>query len=162
MTRLLSVCSLVLSIRLPRPRDGPCGRPPWPRRRELRQVGGNLLDGRDLVLVDAEIGRNHLWIVLHGFGVSVGDLLAIVEHHDVVGDFHNHAHVVFDQQDGGVMIPADILQQLVQFGRFARVEAGGRLVQAQKVRPGAHRPGDFKPSLVTIGQIRGRVVGPVN
>ena len=33
-------------------------------------------------------------------GQALGDLLAVVQHGDVVGDLHDHAHVVLDEQDG--------------------------------------------------------------
>ena len=44
-------------------------------------------------------------------GRAVGDLGAVVEHHDVVGDLHHHRHVVLDQQDRGAVLVADRAQQ---------------------------------------------------
>ncbi len=41
------------------------------------------------------------WLLLHLGGRAVGDLDAVVEHHDAVGQIHHHAHVVLDQRDGG-------------------------------------------------------------
>jgi hypothetical protein len=52
-------------------------------------------------------------------------------------------------------------QQLVELGAFARVEAGGRLVEAQQHRFGAHRARDFEPALRAIGQFAGGIVGAV-
>ena len=50
----------------------------------------------------------------------------------------------------------------VQLGRFARVEAGGGLVQAQQHRIGAHGAGDFEPTLRAVGQFAGRIVGAID
>ena len=95
-------------------------------------------------------------------GGAVGDLLAVVEHDDVVGDPHDDAHVVLDQQHRDAVLVADEAQQLVQLGGFARVEAGGRLVEAEQRRVGAHGAGDLQPALGAIGQVAGRVVGAVD
>ena len=48
-------------------------------------------------------------------------------------------------------------EQLVQLARFARIEAGGRFVQAEQDRLGTHGAGDFQPALGTIGQVAGRL-----
>ena len=77
----------------------------------------------------------------------------------MVRDAHHDAHVVLDQQDADPLLVADREQQLVELGRFARVEAGGRLVEAQQARPGAQRAGDLEPALVAVGQRAGRPVG---
>ncbi len=93
---------------------------------------------------------------------AVGDLGAVVEHDDMVGDLHHHRHVVLDQQDGGAVLLADREQQRVELEALARVEAGGRLVEAEQHRIGAHRARDFEPALVAIGQVAGGIVGAVD
>ena len=95
-------------------------------------------------------------------GRAVGDLLAVVEHDDVVGDLHHHAHVVLDEEDRDLVLAADEAEELVEFGRLARVEAGGRLVEAEEQRIGAHGAGDLQPSLGAIGQVGRRIVGAVD
>ena len=60
------------------------------------------------------------------------------------------------------MLVADEAEQVVELGRFARVEAGGRLVEAEQHRVGAHRAGDLEPALRAIGQVAGGVVGAVD
>ena len=52
-------------------------------------------------------------------------------------------------------------QQLAQRRAFARVQAGGGLVEAEQRGLGAHRARDLEPPLVAIGQIAGGVVGAV-
>ena len=51
--------------------------------------------------------------------------------------------------------------QLEQLLLLRRVEAGGRLVQAEQLRLGGQRPGDLQPALVAVGQVAGQLVGPV-
>ena len=92
-------------------------------------------------------------------GRAVGDLDAVVEHDDVVGDLHHHRHVVLDQQDRGGVVVADRQQQLVELGALARIEAGGRLVEAEQHRIGAHGARDLEPPLRAVGQVAGRIVG---
>ena len=40
------------------------------------------------------------WIAADLGGRAVGDLAAVVEHRDAVGQVHHHADVVLDQDDG--------------------------------------------------------------
>ena len=54
---------------------------------------------------------------------------------------------------------ADRHQQLVELRRFARVEAGRRLVEAEQPRLGAHGARDLEPPLRAVGQLAGRPVG---
>ena len=48
----------------------------------------------------AEIGVDDLLIRLDGVGDAVGDLAAVIEHHDPVGEVHDDADVVLDEGDG--------------------------------------------------------------
>ncbi|MNI58060.1 hypothetical protein D3C73_1131550 [compost metagenome] len=57
---------------------------------------------------------------------------------------------------------ADGTQQRVERQGFLRVETGGRFVQAQKFRPGAHGAGDFQAALRTIGKVTCRIVGTID
>ena len=52
-------------------------------------------------------------------------------------------------------------QELVELGALARIEAGGRLVEAEQHRIGAHGAGDFEAPLRAIRQFAGRIVGAV-
>ena len=115
-----------------------------------------------LFVGDAEIGGDDLRIVAHLRRRAVGDLDAVVEHDDMVGNLHHDRHVVLDQQDRGVVVVADRAQERVEIGRFARIEAGGRLVEAEQHRIGAHGAGDLEPALGAVGQLAGRIVGAVD
>ena len=53
-------------------------------------------------------------------------------------------------------------QQAAELGGLARVEPGGRLVEAEQLGPGAHGPRDLEPALLAVGQVGGVPVGPVD
>src|SRR3546814_9378327 len=72
---------------------------------------------------------------------AVGDFLAVIQHDDVVGDFHDHAHVMLDQQHAALMLVAAATQQRVQLGGFPRIEARGQVVEAEQLRLGTHVAG---------------------
>ena len=59
------------------------------------------------------------------------------------------------------MVIADREQQFAQGRAFARVQAGGGLVEAEQRGLGAHRARDLEAALIAIGQIAGGVVGAV-
>src|SRR5688500_16371465 len=49
----------------------------------------------------AEVGLDDERVGPHLVRTALGDLLAHVEHGHAVGDVHDHAHVVLDEDDGG-------------------------------------------------------------
>ena len=53
----------------------------------------------DFFVGDAEIGGDYLGVVADILRSAVGDFHAVVEHDDMVGNLHHHAHVVLDEQD---------------------------------------------------------------
>ena len=106
-----------------------------------------------------QVGGDHLRVVPDLGRASLRDLLAELQHHDPVGDPHDQAHVVLDQQHGVAQV-ADLADQLVQLLLLRGVEAGRRLVQAEQFRLGGQRPGDLETALVAVRQVAGQVVGP--
>ena len=68
---------------------------------------------------------------------------------------------MLDEQDRGAVLVADHAQERVEIGRFARVEAGGRLVEAEQNRIGAHGARDLEAALVAVRQVARRLVGAV-
>ena len=57
------------------------------------------------------------------------------------------------------MLVADRVQIAAELGAFARIEAGGRLVETQQHRFGTHRARDLEAALVAVRQIAGGIVG---
>ena len=54
---------------------------------------------------------------------------------------------------------ADRIEQLVEPVALPRVQAGGRLVEAEQQRPRAHGARDLEPPLIAVGQRARRLVG---
>ena len=80
------------------------------------------------------------------------DDLAEVEHDDVAGDVHHHAHVVLDEQhrDAPLFLHVEDEARHV-FGLFA-VHAGDGFVEHQHARPHGQRARQFDALLQAVGQ----------
>src|SRR5262245_39659906 len=63
---------------------------------------------RSVRLGFAEVGLDHARIGANLVGRALGDLLAHVEHGDAVGDVHDDAHVVLDQDHGNAPLLVDV------------------------------------------------------
>src|SRR5262249_12209361 len=59
----------------------------------------------------AEVRLDDGGIGAHLVGRAFGDLLPHVEHGDPVGDVHDHAHVVLDQDDGRAPLLVDLADE---------------------------------------------------
>src|SRR5471030_1061585 len=70
-----------------------------------------------------------------------------------------------DEHDLTVVLIVLVAQQpdhrAQRFG-FLRVEAGGRFVEADDLRPRAHGPGDFQTTLLPVGKFASQTVGAVH
>ena len=78
-------------------------------------------------ILDTQIGRDDLRVVLDVIRRAVGDLLAVFQDDDVIGNLHDDGHVVLDQEQRGAFI-TDRAQQRVERQGFLRIETGGRFV----------------------------------
>ena len=86
-------------------------------------------------------------------GSALGDLLAVVEHRDVLGDAHHDLHVVLDQHDRHAALVAQLAHEGGQVGRLLRVHARRRLVEQQDLRVRGQRAGDLHPPLLAVGEV---------
>ena len=105
--------------------------------------------GRGLAQVrldDARVGP-------HVGGRALGDLLAVVEHGDVLGDAHDDLHVVLDQHDRDAALVAQLAHERGELIGLLRVHAGRRLVEQQQLRVRGQRPGDLHPPLIAVGEV---------
>src|SRR3546814_16824460 len=66
--------------------------------------------------------------------VCSSDLLPVGQHRDTVADGVERVEVVCDEEDGKAERVAQLRDELVEAGGADRVEAGGRLVEEQKLR----------------------------
>src|SRR3546814_8472932 len=74
--------------------------------------------------------------------VCSSDLLPVGQHRDTVADGVERVEVVCDEEDGKAERVAQLRDELVEAGGADRVEAGGRLVEEQKLRVEREGAGD--------------------
>jgi hypothetical protein len=80
----------------------------------------------------AEIGLDHVRIVLNLSGLPFGDLPSKIQNDDSVGGIHDHLHIVFDQENGRAVcrdLPKDVRQAF----RLIVIEARRWFVEQQKL-----------------------------
>ncbi len=99
----------------------------------------------------AQVGIDHFLVVLDFVGGALGDLLAEVQHRDLVGDVHHQAHVVLDQQDGDAPV-ADLKEEFHQGFGLGGVQPGRRLVEQEELRIGDEGPCQLEHPLPAVGQ----------
>src|SRR5262247_493660 len=107
----------------------------------------------------AEIGLDHPRVALDLSRWPLGDLLAVVQHSHAVGDLHDHAHVVLDQDDGEAQIGDQAAQEMHQVGRLALGHASGWLVEEQQRGLGRQRAGQLEAPPVAVRQVARDDVG---
>ena len=88
-------------------------------------------------------------------------LLAVVEHHDAVGDVHHHAHVVLDQHDGGAELVVDVEDEAAHVLLLLDVHAGHRLVEQQQLGLRGERAAELDALLQAVGQLADRRLADV-
>src|SRR5258705_4223175 len=101
----------------------------------------------------AQVGFDHRRVALDLARRPLGDLLAVIEHRDPVGDLHDHAHVVLDQDNGDAEVGHEPTQQMHQGARFPLGHAGRRLVEEQQRGLGGERAGELEPSAIAVRQV---------
>src|SRR5215211_5224751 len=120
-----------------------------PCRAWMRPYASVMLSSSSSIGRHSQVGGDHLRVVTHFGGRTLGDLLSELQHHDAVGNAHDQPHVVLDEQDGDAPVayrPDELEHRLL----LRRVEPGGGLVQAQQRRLGGERPCDLQPALFAV------------
>ena len=83
---------------------------------------------------------------------AVGDLAAVVEHHDPVGDVHHHPHVVLDQRDRRAELVVDVEDEAAHVLLLLDIHSRHRLVEQQQLRLHRQRAAELDPLLQPVGQ----------
>ena len=83
------------------------------------------------------------------------DQFAGIHYADPVADLLDHGEVVADEQDGGLKLAAQVLEQVQDIGLDGGVQGGGRLVQHQKRRVGRQGHRDHDALLHAAGKLVG-------
>ena len=112
------------------------------------------LEQRHQLALLSEVGLDHAVVRPDLVRLALGDLLAVVEHPDVLGHAHDDLHVVLDQEDRQVLLLAELVHELGEPLGLLRVHAGRGLVEQQQLRVGRERPRDLHAALVAVGQVR--------
>src|SRR5690349_693861 len=86
------------------------------------------------VLLDAQIGFDHLGVRLDFLGCALSDHHAVVEHADALGEAHHEAGVVFDEEYADIALVADAADEADQLFLLASGETGGGLVEQKETR----------------------------
>ena len=104
----------------------------------------------------AQVGGDNVFVGTHFFGCAVTNFLAVVQHHDAIGDVHHHAHVVFDQDNGGAKLFVYIQDEARHVLLFFHVHTGHGLIEQQDL--GLHRQSatQVNPFLQAVGQLTNR------
>src|SRR5437867_10759660 len=106
----------------------------------------------------AEVGFDDAWVGADFLRLPFGDLFAVIQDNDPLGDAHDDLHVVLDQQHSDAL-GADPLHQFHEFALFLRVGARRRLVQQEQFRIVGQSSRNLQPPLRAVGKIAGVVVG---
>ena len=111
-------------------------------------VAGLAEVGLDHPLVGADLGRR-----------ALGDLGAVLQHGDPLGDAHHHLHVVLDQQDGDAPLVADPVHERGE----RRADSCGFMPAVGSSSSSSfgsqrQRAGDLEPALIAVGQVLGELV----
>src|SRR5512144_486008 len=109
---------------------------------------------RSLSIVLPQVDPDNLRIVLDGAGRVVGDLFAVGEDDDLVGNVHDQGHIVLDDQDGDAEVP-DPGDEPRQVSGLAHVEPGSGLIQKKHRRLARERAGKFDRALLAVGKTHG-------
>src|SRR6218665_2222804 len=106
----------------------------------------------------AEVGFDDLRVGLYVGGPAFGNLLAKVQHQDLVANAHHHVHVVLDQDHGDAVV-ANLADDGHQFLDVRRRQSRRRLVEQQQLRRQRQRAGNFQQPLLAIRQVARLLVG---
>src|ERR1019366_10757265 len=100
-----------------------------------------------ILMCHAKIGFDDRLVAADLIRCPVGDLAAVVEHHDTVGDVHYHAHVMLDQCDGSAELVVHVQDKTAHVLLLLDVHARHRFIEQQQFRLGGQCAGEFDPLL---------------
>ncbi len=83
--------------------------------------------------------------------IALGNLATVIENDNVVGNAHDHFHVMLDKQDRHARC-GHFGDQVIDLLGFNRVAARRRFVQQQDLWRKRQSAGDFKPLQRAIGK----------
>ena len=72
------------------------------------KVGGDFRR-QFIVFILTEVSTNNSRIILDGFRIAISNLLSVIKDDHMIGNLHDDAHIMFDQQKADSLIIADAL-----------------------------------------------------
>ena len=99
----------------------------------------------------AHVGLKHLRVAGHGFVGALCNHLTALQHGDGVGDLGDHAHVVFDHQDGA--IGAHLADQVSDPVNVFVPHALGGLIEQHQLRLERERGRNLERALAPVWQL---------
>src|SRR5690606_30935855 len=105
----------------------------------------------------AQIYIAHRLVGQYGFGVSLGDEVAVIDYVGLVADIQRLAHVMVGDQHTDALI-LEMLDDLLDIVHRYRVHPGKGLVQQDELRICGQRPGNLGPSTLATGQAHPQAV----
>src|SRR6266436_2313191 len=105
----------------------------------------------------AEIGADDLGMRLYLLWRTIRDNASLIEANDAVGDAHDGAHVMLDQEHGYPLAP-DFCQRRHEAQFFCGVHSRHRLVQQQQLGTRRKCDRNLKQTLLAVGQRRAQIV----
>src|SRR6266480_7292099 len=91
---------------------------------------------------------------------ALGDLLAVIEHDDALGDVHDHLHVVLDQKHG-FALPMQLEDVGLHLIDHRGIHRRGRLVEQEQVGVGHERGREREELALPVGEGAGAGLGSV-
>ncbi len=108
--------------------------------------------GEGLPRRHAEIGGDDFGARADLVRRAVGDLAAVIEHDDAVGDVHHDAHIVLDQCDRRAELVVDVEDEAAHVLLLLDIHARHRLVEQQELRLHRQCAAELDALLQPVGQ----------
>src|SRR5690606_23928354 len=105
----------------------------------------------------AQIYIAHRLVGQYGFGVTLGDDVAVIDYVGLVADIQRLAHVMVGDQHTDALV-LEMLDDLLDIVHRYRVHPGKGLVQQDELRICGQRPGNLGPSTLATGQAHPQAV----
>src|SRR6185436_4770250 len=100
----------------------------------------------------SEVGIDDFLVASYLVGRAVGDLAAVIEHHNPVGNVHHHAHVVLDEHQRRAEVVVDVEDEAAHVLLFLEVHARHRLVEQHQLRLRGERAPELDALLQAVRQ----------
>src|SRR5579883_3453962 len=103
-----------------------------------------------------QIRVDHRPVRTYRVGRSIGDLAAVIEDDDAVGDIHDDAHIVLDERHGRAELVIDVEDEARHVLLLLDIHAGHRLVEEEEIGLHGERAPELDPLLQAVRELAHR------